>query len=606
MEVTYKVTTLNDNGCGSLRKGIEYGNKNKNVTIIFNINGEIKLESSLPGIINPIKIIGNLSSTGLPLNTINGNKKYKLLKIFNTKNCIIKNLCLINSSNYGIFINQSCSNEIYNCMIGIDTNNKKKSCMYGIVLYKSSKNIIGSNPNAEQDYFSNIISGNCMYGINIIDSKNNIIKNNIIGLSSTCDKEVPNCYGICMMCSEKNEIGGKVFIDSNKNINNPTGNKGTETPTFVRPLEGNIISGNKNDGINLRNSHYNNFFGNFIGTDNTGLINFGNGKNGMYLEKSNFNFISGCGIDSNPFIYYNVVSFNKINGIEIYNSNFTTIQGNFLGIAADNNNYGGNLTGLKISGTSEATAVGGIIPLGNVISGNKFVGIHMTDNTDGFSTVNTFCGLKAFGGALPNGEDGMLIDGKAKNIKINTNVISGNKNNGLHIRGCANRILIGNNIIGMSTSGSSSLPNGTNGIKISENAHNINDGVSFPSVIKQNTISSNGEHGILVDGNANKIFFQYSVIGLAINSIDYFTNGKGGILIKDNVNNCEIGNSLNFLYVYDKNYYAIKLEKNTFNIIITYCFINTNAKNDPSIHNKNIINLSDKNYVYGNALPIEG
>jgi hypothetical protein len=326
----------------------------------------------------------------------------------------------------------------------------------------------------------------------------------------------------------------------------------------------------------------------------------------MYLEKSNFNFISGCGIDSNPFIYYNVVSFNKINGIEIYNSNFTTIQGNFLGIAADNNNYGGNLTGLKISGTSEATAVGGIIPLGNVISGNKFVGIHMTDNTDGFSTVNTFCGLKAFGGALPNGEDGMLIDGKAKNIKINTNVISGNKNNGLHIRGCANRILIGNNIIGMSTSGSSSLPNGTNGIKISENAHNINDGVSFPSVIKQNTISSNGEHGILVDGNANKIFFQYSVIGLAINSIDYFTNGKGGILIKDNVNNCEIGNSLNFLYVYDKNYYAIKLEKNTFNIIITYCFINTNAKNDPSIHNKNIINLSDKNYVYGNALPIEG
>ena len=75
---TYIVTNLNDSGIGSLRNGIIYANTNPNTIITFFINGNINLLSSLPKIINPTQIIGNLSGQNVPLITINGNKKYKI------------------------------------------------------------------------------------------------------------------------------------------------------------------------------------------------------------------------------------------------------------------------------------------------------------------------------------------------------------------------------------------------------------------------------------------------------------------------------------------------------------------------------------------------
>jgi parallel beta-helix repeat protein len=604
MSEIYKVTTLNDSNCGSLREGIIYANCHPNTQIIFEINGEILLYSSLPKITNTMQIIGNITQEGKPLNIINGNREHKLFHIDTTNNCVIKNVCLINSICYGILLNKSLSNQIYNCWIGINTNNEIKRNKYGIILYNSTKNIIGSNPDSKQEYFSNVISGNKKSGIYVIHSQNNIIQNNIIGLSSKCDEKLPNSFGIYLQYSENNIIGGKKFIDNNGNINNPTGDKGTVTAVFVRPLDGNIISGNTNDGIKFISSIKNNILGNFIGTGCDGLLNFGNGKNGIYFENSDFNSITGCGVDSNPFIYYNVVGWNKHNGIQIHNSNFTTIQGNFLGIGSNNDNAVPNLNGLKISGNCNGTALGGIIPLGNVISGNTTNGIHLTDNISGFDSVNTFCGIKAFGDALPNNRDGILIDENAKNIKLNTNVISGNNGNGINIKGNAKSILIVNNIIGLNTGGSVPLPNVLNGIKISENASGITDTFDVPSVIAQNTISSNLEYGILIDDKAHTINFLFSNIGLAINTSDFVSNLKGGIFITGKVHNCKFGDSLKFLYVYDRNNFAIKFDKHTYNIVATYCFINTNNTLDSSVHNKNIVDLSDKNYVYGNALPV--
>lgn len=600
----YTVKTLNDYGPGSLRDGIKYANCNKNITINFAVNGEINLTCSLPPITSPTNIIGNLSDSGIPLNIINGRSRFKIFKIYETCNCSIQNLCIINSSYSGIFINKSSCVEIYKCRIGIDTYECPQPNVYGIVICKSFNITVGSNPDLVQQYFSNVVSGNKKVGINIIESKHNNIKNNIIGLSSDFSKKVPNNCGINILYSNKNTIGGKEFIDNDKNINNPTGDKGTIPPVFVRPLEGNIISGNNSDGISLRFSNNNIMAGNFIGTDNTGILNFGNSGNGIFLNKSNFNFITGCGVDSNPFIYYNVIGWNSCNGIHVYNSNFTTIQGNFLGIASNNSDAAPNSTGLKVSESSTETAVGGIIPLGNVISGNNSYGIHITDNSDGFFTVNTFCGLKAFAGALPNNLDGILIDKNAKNIKINTNVISGNNGNGISIAGKSNNILIGNNIVGMNTSGNSPLPNKLNGIKISEYASNIFDGAEIPSVINQNTISANQGYGVLIEGHVFRVVMQFSNIGQSINFNDTYSNGKGGILLKDCVNGCSFGNSVKFLYIYDEFNFAMGLCNSTFNNVVTYCFINTNNLNAQLPHNKNIINLSSKNFVFGNALPI--
>ena len=603
---TYIVQNTNDSGSKSLREGIKFANKYSGSTIIFdsNADGEIELKSCLPKLCKPTTIIGNLNSNGIPLNTINGKCKYQIFQIYKTKNCIIKNLCLICSQSSGLYIYKSNSNKIDNCWFGISTKNKKKSNEYGIIINESKFNKIGSNPDSIQNYFSNVISGNKKCGILIIDSEYNNIENNIIGLSSECTDIIENCIGIYLKNSKYNTIGGKKFIDDQGNINNPTGDKGTVTPVFVRPLEGNIISGNKHDGILFECSDNNNIMGNFIGTDNTGLLNFGNGKNGIHFLKSNTNNVSGCGVDSNPFIYYNVVGWNKEQGILIHDSNYNTIQGNFLGTGSNNNNAIPNINGLKISGSSKEIVVGGIIPLGNVIAGNDSNGIYLTDNVKNIQSVNSFLGLKAFGDALPNKLNGILIDSNVSNIKLNTNVISGNNCNGIHIKGKANDIVILNNIIGLTTQGNNALPNHSNGIRISENAHNILIGEEIVSVILYQTICANDEYGILLEDNVNNVIIGNSAIGLTLSRIDYLTNGKGGILLKDKVHDCEFGNSTKFLYVYDKNNFAIKLNECTYNNIITYTFINTNILQTPSIHKKNIINLSDKNHVWGNALPV--
>ena len=608
MSSTYEVINTNDNGVGSLRQGIIFANSNPKTIISFNqsANGEIKLESCLPKIVGTTTIEGNLDIDGKPLNIINGKHEYEIFQLHNTSDCVIKNLCIIGSKCAGILINESYSNTINNCWIGINTNNEEKSNENGIVIYKSEYNKVGSNPDSIQEYFSNIISGNKENGILIKKSRYNEIKNNIIGLSSDCESKIPNYTGILIACAEFNIIGGKKFVDASGNINDPTGNKGTETPVFVRPLEGNIISGNNNDGILFNHSHNNQVLGNFIGTNNTGNISLGNGSNGVNLQKSNFNFFYGCGVDSNPFIYYNVIGGNEEEGILVHNSNFTTIQGNFIGIGANNSvSVSNKKNGVKISGTSKSTVFGGIIPLGNVISGNGENGIYATDKTNGVNSINTFCGIQAFGVGLGNGANGILIDGEATNVKLNTNVISGNELNGILVTGKATQCLITNNINGLNTLGIVPVPNKSNGIKISGCASGITIGVNIPSVIGTQICSSNLGHGIELSENAHKIIISNCDIGLALDRITPRSNELGGILIKDKVHNCELGSDINFLFVYDRSNYAIKLKKCTYDNIVTYCQINTNIPQDPLPHNQNIINLSNKNAVYANALPVE-
>ena len=65
--------------------------------------------------------------------------------------------------------------------------------------------------------------------------------------------------------------------------------------------------------------------------------------------------------------------------------------------------------GILVNGSSQNTTVGGVIPLGNVISGNTLNGIEVAGTASGFTTFNTFAGVAAFAGIAPNGNDGLLI-----------------------------------------------------------------------------------------------------------------------------------------------------------------------------------------------------
>ena len=87
-------------------------------------------------------------------------------------------------------------------------------------------------------------------------------------------------------------------------------------------------------------------------------------------------------------------------------------------------NGGMTTNGLTVSGKSKSTVVGGVIPLGNVIAGNMKYGIYLTDIIEDFTSINTFCGLAAFGNKIPNGSDGILMDSHSNNIEIRLIFIS--------------------------------------------------------------------------------------------------------------------------------------------------------------------------------------
>ena len=91
-------------------------------------------------------------------------------------------------------------------------------------------------------------------------STNTVIRGNIIGTDLSGTAALPNVwYGINFVNDPAGAvIGGATEADRN------------------------LVSGNGGDGIRLTGSNHQ-VYGNFVGTDITGTIDFGNGNNGIYV-----------------------------------------------------------------------------------------------------------------------------------------------------------------------------------------------------------------------------------------------------------------------------------------------------------------------------------
>jgi hypothetical protein len=242
-----------------------------------------------------------------------------------------------------------------------------------------------------------------------------------------------------------------------------------------------------------------------------------------------------------------------------------------------------------VNGNSENILVGGEIPLGNVVSGNGQNGIYLTENTQKFITYNTFGGLYAFGDAAPNGNDGLLIDtdsrlhiiGDATNTG-RTNVFSGNLNNGIEITDNASFIKLESLIAGLKTNGEDPLPNGNNGVLLNGNSNNNSIGNKVLSVIRKNAISGNMQNGIELSGNTtlNKIFNNN--IGTGIQPDVIAPNSNNGILLSENANNNIISNDSILANVIGNNLnYGVFLDNTVTDNIITFNYIGIDETSNP-------------------------
>lgn len=416
----------------------------------------------------------------------------------------------------------------------------------GSALTWSSETSLFVNP-------SNLISGNAGDGIAIIGSStntgtNNTIAQNRIGTTADGISSLANGgNGILIDGASRNLIGGTI-----SGGNDPT--KGITTP----PPLGNLISGNTLNGVMIIDgASYNTLSGNFIGTSVSGNEKLANGADGVAIVDADNNALLGCQLESSPFVYYNVVSGNTANGLRINNSDNTTIHANFFGLAANNQDPLGNgLNGSLIEGTSANTQYGGVIPLGNVNSGNGANGIEVKDQATGFITFNTFAGTTAFGGIAPNQGDGMLFTSTGGDNTIRTNVIGGNIGNGIRIAGSATGITVDPNIIGLNSFGTAdtyvsstgevvSYGNQGDGIRVEGEASAITIAGTYASVIPQNTISNNYGYGIRVTGNASDVQIANTAIGTGSIVGDValqFGNRLGGVFI-DGAAQATVGDS---------------------------------------------------------------
>lgn len=616
------VTTIKDSGAGSLRAAVNAANKRAKGTvtnITFEATGTIVLKSNFPAIkrkviIDGTAIPGHVAGSA-PLVGVNANGHRAFRFDPGSGGSQLLGLSITEASGNGVTLTAGGITLNYN-YIGLTTAGRSRGdAGYtgagnrgdGVYVERTSKkNKIGLNPTLAVGAVGNVISNNRGAGIRMIGSSGNVIQANRIGTNPSGTAAAGNRHGgIELIGASKNQIGGKAIGSNANGPNNPTGTKGTVPENYVAPPQGNLVSGNKQEGILISSKSKGTLLrGNFVGTNAAGTAAIPNSRNGVRVIDSDNTVFRGCTITDNPFVYYNVISGNKRNGIHVTNSDNTDVQANFFGIGMDNTTTVANkLNGMLFDGNSKSPHVGGVIPLGNVAAGNGNNGIAVKDTVTGFISFNTFGGLLAFKGAAPNKHNGLYISSSGGNNHARTNVFSGNRRNGVLITGNAKGMTLDPNLIGLNTSGAGELHNGQNGVLVNGNARGNTIGGNRTSVIPQNTLSGNHGYGLVFAGNArdNKVYNTF--IGTATGITTPVPNLKGGILVMEKARNNYIGatGSQKVNVIAGNIGYGVLLNTATTGNVVANNNIGTGREGLPVPNTKgNVLNKGKKNVVKNN------
>jgi hypothetical protein len=283
----------------------------------------------------------------------------------------------------------------------------------GVELLGSS-NSVGPTPfieDASGPFGGNVISGNLDYGVFIGGvSRFNGILGNLIGTDAAGSARIGNgISGVEIRGSDANGIAGDPssgippnvisgngvgvhvdgvgahaffygnYIGTDATGMNPLGNLGagivTTNGALVQvghPSEGtgNVIAGNGGDGIRLERTSGSELFNNRIGTDRTGSLPLGNGGAGIAVVASDHVTING------PYNNFpSVIGANAV-GIDIVDSSDTVVGATFIGTDPSGTKpLGNDGAGVRIAGSRNTIG-----------AGNLFTG------ADSFSTTIAFSG----------------------------------------------------------------------------------------------------------------------------------------------------------------------------------------------------------------------
>ncbi|HVR37763.1 MAG TPA: right-handed parallel beta-helix repeat-containing protein, partial [Thermoanaerobaculia bacterium] len=356
---TLTVINTNDSGSGSLRQAILDANANvctAPCTINFNIPGtapfQIAPVTDLP-ILTANANINAMSQPGYaaaPLIEIDGtNTRFFGLQI-NANGAAVHGLSITGNTLEGIFLDGN-NNTIESCWIGLNTAGAVEGNGQGIAINGAS-NIVGGTTAAQR----NVISGNTGEGVHIFNnSSGNLIRGNYIGTNTAGTAAAFNAVGVKIADNaDNNTIGGATTAEANVISGNGQGVVIICNPTTC---DGNVIRKNR------------------IGVDaNTGTTAVANVVDGVELT----------GGATATTIRDNVIAGNNV-GVDIANSDDTTLRGNLIGVGADGVTAVSNASfGVLADVSSTKTFIGGVLGgEGNTIAHNGADGVAVANSANG-------------------------------------------------------------------------------------------------------------------------------------------------------------------------------------------------------------------------------
>ena len=294
-------------------------------------------------------------------------------------------------------------------------------------------------------------------------------------------------------------------------------------------------------------------FGSHIGVDPDGDVAMGNGGAGVRVAAAAPVNIGGAAAGDR-----NVISANRLAGVEIVPTNSTTVtvnvRGNYIGTnAAGTGALGNGREGVYVGDNVRSVVIGGEGGNGNVISGNMASGVRVAAGTMVTIQGNRI-GTDAFGGAaVPNGQSAsspyrngvtatdpqtLLVGGATAALR---NQISGNVGDGVALilgptPRSQNAIRVQGNFIGTDATGGGAVANGGDGVAVigAPGGPAIGPMVTFNGPITGNLISGNVGDGVSLL-NVQTVTVAGNFIGVRAQGDAPLGNGGNGVDVTDSL-----------------------------------------------------------------------
>lgn len=280
-------------------------------------------------------------------------------------------------------------------------------------------------------------------------------------------------------------------------------------------IDSNTIDNNTSNGIYIQNvtSGTNQITLNVIGVVPSTSAAAGNTSVGIGVQKGNGFVMSG-----------NTIGRNGFGGMNINGLKNSLITGNFIGMNSSSVAIPNVGTGLTLDGDLTGTGVSNNALGRNFISGNTGNGLEVLPSAVGATAAYNYIGLSKDGTvAVPNGGDGVIVQGSAT---LDSNVISGNKGNGVTLNGTSAALV--SNDIGVAADGVTAMPNLGVGVRV----NGVASATSIGKVGQGNIISGNTLAGIALDTASNGVSIAYNYIGVSKDGSVAVSNGDRGVVVQ--------------------------------------------------------------------------